>query len=108
MALLPADIGELKRRISKAAASVSVNMLEQVWQEMGCKRRLLYDRKDAHRVAVQFHTNFHSSSIKQIVLSSSHSKIYIFESVTFLCEDPVSIEGVCCTSHLEDSLPVCC
>jgi len=33
---LPADIGELKRRIWKARASVPVDTIERVWQEMGC------------------------------------------------------------------------
>jgi hypothetical protein len=69
VAPLPADIGELKWHISKAAASVSVDMLEQVWHEMGCSRRLPYDRRDTHQVAVKYDTSFHSSSIKQCIYS---------------------------------------
>jgi hypothetical protein len=45
---LPRDIDELKRRISEAAASVTADMLERVWQEMEYRIDVCRVTKGAH------------------------------------------------------------
>jgi hypothetical protein len=66
---VPRGIDELKRCISEAAASVTADILERVWQEMEYRIDVCRVTKSTHRGSVNYHTNFHSSSIKQGILS---------------------------------------
>jgi hypothetical protein len=45
---LPRDIYKLKRCISEAAASVTADMLEQVWQEVEYRIDVCHVTKEAH------------------------------------------------------------
>jgi hypothetical protein len=74
------------------AASVTADILEQVWQDMDYRIDVY-----PYRVSVNYHTNIHSffiflNKVHFIALPNSRSKIYVSQSVYSFSEDLVFAE----------------